>query len=96
MVAPGPAQQQEHEAEGLLERIDSADPASSAFDDLVKTLTIALRRHVAFEDKVLGELRERLSEKAREDAGRRFKAARSAQSVSSAYSTSRAATGKAG
>jgi hemerythrin-like domain-containing protein len=90
------AQQQEHEAEGLLERIDSADPAASAFDDLVKTLTSALRKHVAFEDKVLGELRERLSEKAREDAGRRFKAARSAQSVSSAYSTSRAATGKAG
>lgn len=84
------AEQQEHEAEGLLEQIESADPATPEFDQLVKDLTSALRKHVAFEDVVLGELRERVDEPAREAAGRRFKAARSA------YSASAAATGKAG
>jgi hemerythrin-like domain-containing protein len=84
------AQQQEHEAEGLLERIESLPPTSPELDDLVKTLTSALRKHVAFEDTVLAELRERLGEAAREEAGRRFKAARSA------YTASIAATGKAG
>lgn len=84
------AEQQEHEAEGLLEQIESADPATPEFDQLAKDLTSALRKHVAFEDVVLGELRERVDEPAREAAGRRFKAARSA------YSASAAATGKAG
>jgi hypothetical protein len=84
------AEQQEHEAEGLLERIGSADAADPEFDQLVKTLTSALRKHVAFEDTVLGQVRERVGEAAREEAGRRFKAARSA------YSASIAATGKAG
>ncbi|HZP49974.1 hemerythrin domain-containing protein [Actinocrinis sp.] len=84
------AQQQEHEAEGLLERIESLPPTSAERDELVKTLTSALRKHVAFEDTVLAELRERLGEEAREEAGRRFKAARSA------YTASIAATGKAG
>ena len=84
------AERQEHEAEGLLARIESADPATPEFDELVKTLTSALRKHVAFEDTVLAKLRERVDEAAREEAGRRFKAARSA------YSASIATTGKAG
>jgi len=84
------AEQQEHEAEGLLAQIESADPATPEFDELVRTLTSALRKHVAFEDTVLAGLRERVDEAAREEAGRRFKAARSA------YSASIAATGKAG
>jgi hemerythrin-like domain-containing protein len=84
------AQQQEHEAEGLLGQIESANSASPEFDDLVKTLTSALRKHVAFEDTVLAELRERLDTEAREEAGRRFKAARSA------YTAGITATGKAG
>lgn len=83
------AQQQEHEARELLERIESADSTSPELDELVKTLTSALRKHVAFEDTVLAELPERLGEEAREEAGRRFKAARSA------YTASIAATGKA-
>lgn len=85
------AQQQEHEAEGLLEQIDSADPASSKFDDLVKTLTSALRKHVAFEDRVLAELRERVGEQAREKAGRRFKSARSAFAARNATTATAAA-----
>ncbi|MBS2965691.1 hemerythrin domain-containing protein [Actinocrinis puniceicyclus] len=81
------ATRQEHEAQELFGRIEAAEPASDELDRLVKQLTSALRKHVAFEDGVLGQLRERVGEQERAQAGRRFKAARSAFANS---------TGKAG
>lgn len=84
------AHQQEHEAERLLEQIESAHRESPQFDQLVKKLTSALRKHVAFEDTVLAELRERVDEPARVEAGRRFKSARDA------FATTAAGTGSAG
>ena len=87
------ARQQEHEAEELLGRIDEADPASPELDQLVKELTSALRKHGAFEDAVLGVLKERVPEKRRAAAGRRFKEARSAFAVAA---TGSGTTGRAG
>ncbi len=84
------ARQQEHGAEELLQEIDQGDPASTDFDQLVKKLTSALRKHVAFEDTVLAELRERVGEEARAEAGRRFKTARSAFAATAATTDSTA------
>lgn len=72
------AEQQEHAARELLEQIRAAHGATDEFDQLVKKLTSALRKHVAFEDSVLARVREHVGGKEREEAGRRFKAARAA------------------
>jgi len=70
---------QERAAERLFARLYSEDaPAESSadYDELISDLVSALRKHLAFEDKVLSRTYDALSEQERVELGRRFKAAR--------------------
>ncbi|MDP5181823.1 hemerythrin domain-containing protein [Blastococcus sp. BMG 814] len=62
---------QEQEATETLLALSRADPQSEEFDDLVKTVTTQLHKHVALEDQVFLRLREALSDDERADLGRR-------------------------
>ena len=70
---------QEHAAEQLFARLYSENAPSESradYDELVSDLVSALRKHLAFEDKVLSHTYDALSEQERVELGRRFKAAR--------------------
>lgn len=60
---------QEAEAKDLLQQLDGLEGTEDHFDELVERLVRALRRHVAFEDRVLLELADTMSDDERERLG---------------------------
>jgi hemerythrin-like domain-containing protein len=67
------ALKQEAEGKDLLEQLDGLGGTEDDFDELVEKLVKALRRHVAFEDRVLLELSESMSEDDRAKLGRKVR-----------------------
>jgi hemerythrin-like domain-containing protein len=64
----------EQEAEGkeLLAELTGLRGDEDRFDELVEKLAVALRKHVAFEDRVLLRLQDAMSEKDRQKLGRKI------------------------
>lgn len=60
---------QEQEAQGTLAALGKVGGDDEDFDDLVEKLTLQLRRHVAFEDRLFMELRAAMPEGDREQLG---------------------------
>jgi hypothetical protein len=72
----GEAVEQEQHAAGLLRVLVDTDPGAERFDDITTQLDGALRRHVAFEEHVLLELRSALDASRRRELGELFVAVR--------------------
>jgi len=69
---------QEREGNEVLDALANADPDSDEFDGLVERLVILLRKHVAFEDRVMLRLREALPADERAQLGQKFLRAKKA------------------
>lgn len=63
---------QEQEGTDHLQAMMSKDSAGEEFDKLVEKLVVWLRKHVAFEDRVLLELKQELPDDLRNEIGRAF------------------------
>jgi hypothetical protein len=66
------ALQQEQEGKDLLTRLGRLDGDDDEFDELVEELTLAARKHVAFEEKVFLDLRARMPQEERERLAQTF------------------------
>jgi len=71
------ALEQEQEGKDLLTRLGKLPGDDDAFDELVEKLTLAARKHVAFEEKVFLELRARMPPEEREGLAEKFRRAES-------------------
>jgi hemerythrin-like domain-containing protein len=66
------ALEQEQEGKDILTRLGRLSGDDDEFDELVERLTLSARKHVAFEEKVFLELRERMPREEREKLARKF------------------------
>jgi hemerythrin-like domain-containing protein len=71
------ALRQEQEGKVLLQAMSGMSGSDEEFDEAVEQLVLMLRKHVAFEDIVLLQMRQSMAEAEREELGRRFMAGRS-------------------
>ncbi len=67
------ALQQEQEGKDVLTRLGKLGGSDEEFDDLVEKLTLAARKHVAFEEKVFLDVRARVPQEEREELADKFR-----------------------
>ena len=67
------ALQQEQEGKEVLTRLGKLSGSDDEFDELVEKLTLAARKHVAFEEKVFLDLRARMPQEEREQLAEKFR-----------------------
>jgi hemerythrin-like domain-containing protein len=68
--------EQEQKGNETLQSLADADPDSDEFDDLVEQLILELRKHVAFEDRVLLAFENATDERERRKLGEKFRKAK--------------------
>lgn len=67
------AMQQEQQGKDVLTRLGELGGDDDEFDELVEKLTLAARTHVAFEERVFLDLRERMPQEEREQLAEKFR-----------------------
>lgn len=70
------ALEQEQQGKDLLQALDGLAGDDDRFDELVEQLVAALRKHVAFEDKVFLQVKDHLPEEQRDELGKKIRLAR--------------------